>query len=336
MSKIIISNLHKSKTKNENIYRNKLVKNDPSKYNKQRPLLTNVYTFIQKLRHKFIHTSINKRTLNVESNINGLIDSHENLDEHGISNMVSSTETLDVGKIIDFDMLHEHLVDIDILFDNLISKIEGSTNSPQIENPDLKFDGFLDSFGSDDCNDISATITSIDSDISQFNDNGTTVSSYHDFDFDQKLISDFSVLGKLITILSPPPRSNERPIITDIENAKDFYCRKSEFRNFIDKLKLDFENVIVLDGNNKSYSKSDRLNNLSSISNKKKVNFSSDVCLCKTYADDEYNRSDSHIANVLDAFENPEYVQLIRSEINGFKLKEMIVHEDSKSFTHFI
>ena len=331
------SHHQKSRIENRTIDRNKLIRDGPLKCNKKRPSLTKICSFIQKLSYRFKDTLVSKNALDMEPSINDLIGLYGNMHEHKISEIISLTEVIDVGKTIDFDILQEDLVDIDMLFDDLVSKIDRTTNLSQEWKPNLNWDNLFDPFDLEHSNNTLTTITSIDSYMSHLSGNNTTISFDNDFELDLKLISDFSVLSKLITIISPPPpRSKERPIIPNIDNAKDFYYGKMEFRNFIDKLKLDFANVIILDDSSKSCSNNGSLDNVSKCLNKKKVSFSTDITLGKTYTDNEYDRSDSNVAYTLQALTNPEYVQSIKSEINEFKQKEMIVHKDSILFTHFI
>lgn len=331
-----ISYLQKSRIENQNIDGRKFIRNEPLEYNRKRSSLTNICSFIQKLRCKFKYTPVSKNDLDMKPIMNDLISLYGNMNEHKISEAISSTEAIDVGKMIDFDILQEDLVDIDMLFNELMSKIDRTTNSPQIEKPDINLDDLLKSFDSEHGDNTSTTITSTDSSMPQSNDNNTTIFSDHDFDFDRQLIADFSVLSKLITIMSPPPRSNERPIITDAEYAKKFYYGKIIFKNFINKLKLDFANVIILDDRSKPCFDGGNLNNSWNYPNKKKVNVSSDISFHKTFTDNEYDRSDSNGAYTLHGLKNPKYAQPLKSEINEFKQKEMTVYEDSILFIYFI
>lgn len=221
-----ISNYQKSRIENQNIDKNKLIRDVPLKYNNKHLLLTKICSFIQKIRCRFKYRSISKNNLDIKSSMNVLISLYGNIDEHKISEKISLTETMDVGKMMDFDTLQESLIDIDMIFNNLISKIDQSMSSLQTEKPDSNLDDSLEPFDLEHDHNTLSTITPIDNYLPQLSGNKITIFSDHDLDFDQQLISDFSVLSKLITIILPPSRSRKRLITKDNENAKKFYYEK--------------------------------------------------------------------------------------------------------------
>lgn len=332
-----ISDPQKSEIEDENINTYKPVNNRQFRRNRKRSVLVNVGYFIKKMKGTFKHTSTTENRLGTKSNVHDLSNLYGDMDENKNSNMSPSVGLLDVGKIIDFDTSQEDLVDIDALFDNLISKIDDSVNLSQTSNPDSRSDNLFDAPDSDGCGNTWKTVNSANSDMVQLNDNRITNSSEQKVDFDQKLVSDIKGSSKLITVVTPPPRSNKRPVITDNQNAKEFYHGKSNLKDVSDKLSLDFEHVAQLDDNHKNCSNSnDRVNSLANYLNKKSVNFSSNVSLPKTYAGNEYDQSDPCVAYTLEELKNPEYIQSLKSEINEFKKTEMTVHEDSKSSTHYV
>lgn len=80
-----ISNYQKSRIENQNIDKNKLIRDVPLKYNNKHLLLTKICSFTQKIRCRFKYRSISKNNLDIKSSMNVLISLYGNIDEHKIS-----------------------------------------------------------------------------------------------------------------------------------------------------------------------------------------------------------------------------------------------------------
>ncbi|CAL9730115.1 hypothetical protein MOUN0_I06986 [Monosporozyma unispora] len=232
---------------------------------------------------------------------------------------ITLAEPIDVGKNMDINISEQSFMDTDLLFDSLLLKVN-KPKTPHI----LTSQTFPILSGMD-----KETLTSEHSNLSNFEDSETDLSSI----FDDSLISDFGLLGDMITLRSPPPRSNHRPKIASIENAKRFYHSKLEFKDFINRLNMDFENVIVYDTVNE-------IKNNYSIPQpqyiyKHNVRFASNVYISKVATKEEYDRCDHIFLRNRQLLNNPDFVDSIKWEINEFKKNEMVVNKNSIQFTQF-
>lgn len=229
------------------------------------------------------------------------------------------TEPIDVGKDIDIDVTDQSFMDSDLLFDSLLLKAD----KPQIPHI-LAQQPFVDLPYLD-----KETLTPEDSDLTDDENSENDISSI----FDDSLISDFSLLGDMITLRSPPPRSSHRPKMSSIEKTKRFYHSKVEFKDFISRLNMDFENVIVTDTLN------DVKTNCSIFKpqhiTKRNVRFSSEVYISKVSTKEEYDRCDHIFLQNRQLLNNPGFVDAIKWEINEFKKNEMVVNKDSVNYTQF-
>lgn len=228
-------------------------------------------------------------------------------------------EPIDVGKNMDIDVSDTSFMDSDLLFDSLLLKAE-KPKVPHI----LALQPFIDLPYLD-----KETFISEDSDLTNDEDSENDISSI----FDDSLLSDFSLLGNMITLRSPPPRSNHRPKMSSIENTKKFYHSKVEFKDFINRLNMDFENVIVNDTVNdiKANYSIFRPQYIS----KRTVRFASNVYISKVATKEEYDRCDHTFRQNRQLLNNPEFVDSIKWEINEFKKNEMVVNSDSINYTQF-
>ncbi|CAI4056599.1 hypothetical protein SUVZ_02G2150 [Saccharomyces uvarum] len=186
--------------------------------------------------------------------------------------------------------------------------------------------------------------------------------SINDALFDKTIIEDFSKLGEYIidTRNQPPPRSTKRPSLDNNESARHFYSLPTDsrqplfgtihlpmnFRNdIVDRLRNDWEYIRFEDCENSSPKCSS--NNVGAVSKptkKKGVRFAEEVCLASTWSSNIYERA------------NPEFIMNrhrllwmtkvnpsmnkamneVKLELNYFKRNEMVVHKNSKCFTHYL
>ncbi|QID83428.1 cytoskeletal protein [Saccharomyces pastorianus] len=186
--------------------------------------------------------------------------------------------------------------------------------------------------------------------------------SINDALFDKTIIEDFSKLGEYIidTRNQPPPRSTKRPSLDNNESARHFYSMPTDSRqplfgtisspmdignDIIDRLRNDWEYIRFDDcGNSPPKSSSSNVEAVSKPSKKKGVRFAEEVCLASTWSPNVYERA------------NPEFIMNrhrllwmmkvnpsmnkamneVKLELNYFKRNEMVVHKNSKCFTHYL
>lgn len=199
------------------------------------------------------------------------------------------------------------------------------------------------------------------------NDDGETScrnieeASVNDVLIDETLIEDFSKLGEYIidTRNRPPPRSLKRPSLDNNECARSFYGIPTDLRqslsgpislpihvgsDIVDRLRNDWEYIRF-----ENYGTSSTNSSLSKVGaalkpTKKGVRFAQEVCLASTWSSNAYERA------------NPEFIMNrhrllwmmkvnpsmnsamneVKLELNSFKENEMVVHEHSKCFTHYL
>ncbi|EJS44286.1 afr1p [Saccharomyces arboricola H-6] len=178
---------------------------------------------------------------------------------------------------------------------------------------------------------------------------------------DETLIEDFSKLGEFIidTRNQPPPRSSKRPSLDNNLSARHFYSVPTNLRQsllgpislpmnvggeIVNRLRNDWEYIRFEDWGCSSSNSS--LSNTGAVSKptKKGVRFAQEVCLASTWSSNTYERA------------NPEFIMNrhrllwmmkinpsmntamneVKFELNSYKRNEMVVHENSKCFTHYL
>lgn len=180
--------------------------------------------------------------------------------------------------------------------------------------------------------------------------------------FDKTIIEDFSKLGEYIidTRNQPPPRSTKRPSLDNNESARHFYSLPTDSRqhlfgtvslpmnvgnDIVDRLRNDWEYIRFEDFENSSPKcSSSNVEAVSKPTKKKGVRFAEEVCLASTWSSNVYERA------------NPEFIMNrhrllwmmkvnpsmnkamneVKLELNYFKRNEMVVHKNSKCFTHYL
>lgn len=178
---------------------------------------------------------------------------------------------------------------------------------------------------------------------------------------DKTIIEEFSKLGEYIidTRNQPPPRSSKRPSLDDNESARYFYNISTDLRqslsgpislpmhvgnDMVNRLRNDWEYIRFEDRRNSLPDSSFDKVETPPKPIKKDVRFAKEVCLASTWSSNAYERA------------NPEFIMNrhrllwmmkvhpsmnsamneIKLELNSYKKNEMVVHENSKCFTHYL
>ncbi|CCK71706.1 Afr1p KNAG_0H02910 [Huiozyma naganishii CBS 8797] len=145
---------------------------------------------------------------------------------------------------------------------------------------------------------------------------------------DSDILSNFSKLGKMISMNQPPPRSERRPRLLNKVHLKSFYYNRGNSRSDIfQRLYAEHDNVLVDVPVNETDSvpaSSQRH------STRKTVEFANTVFLSETWSPEEYNRCDGmFFRNEEAVFTDTRFAQPIKRELNLYKKTEMTVHEGS-------
>ncbi|QHS72303.1 Afr1p [Saccharomyces paradoxus] len=295
---------------------------------------------------KFWYTSRNSNTRHSKNDMKRKKIPVDDIITHSDENfeIESDIELMDAnldGIEIDDD---KTLMDTDSIFDDLLSKEDNKYDSrrKQLEIRQKLHETLPNDDGKTSCRD-------------------TEKDNIKDVLIDETIIEDFSKLGDYIidTRNQPPPRSSKRPSLNDNESARHFYNISTDLReslsnpislpihvgsDMVNRLRNDWEYIKFEDRRNSLSDSSFSNAGTASKPIKKDVRFAKEVYLASTWSSNAYERA------------NPEFImnrhkllwmmkvhpsmnsamEEVKLELNSYKKNEMVVHENSKCFTHYL
>lgn len=234
----------------------------------------------------------------------------------------------------DFDVNDEDdddmLMDIDLVFDSLLLKNSRPTPNPII-------------IGDEEHK------TNVRNEKSDTPKSAETQSPEDEPMIDYDLLAEFSKLGKYIIDensdvankrLVPPPRSLKRPQLPNKDSAVGFYNqhagrnpRQMRFGDrLMQNLHRDWETVHV---NCKMQSTSSGRSVKDGCTS---IRFANAIYVNDTYSPAEYERSDKKFIKNrrrMMQMQNMAYIKAVKVELNEYKRRDMVVHVDSVSNTHY-
>lgn len=240
-------------------------------------------------------------------------------------------EPIDIGRNMDTDSSTKtKLMDAGLVFDKLLLEANKATLPPVLTLRNILEETTVPDLESEELTLSDLSINEEENDDSIHGD-----SECVSLLLDDNILSEFDCLGQLITLQSPPPRSEFRPKLSSMQHASKFYHSKADFKEFITRLYSDFENVVVFETARESSTGQCRGNEERSRHNDPStVKFSTAVHVNRVETREEYDRCDRNFLRNRDLLLNStEFLDSIKWEINEFKRCEMVVHRDSVQYT---